>query len=66
MKTEPFSKESERLELLRRLNEIPGINLSVSRIKKRPSFPLSVLKDETALRQFLEVLNWFVQEVKAS
>jgi len=66
MKTEPFNSECERLELLRRLNEVPGIDLPTSRINKRPSFLLSVLKDEAALRQFLEVLNWFVQEVEAS
>jgi hypothetical protein len=66
MKTEPFNKESKRLELLDRLNEISGVDLSASRINKRPSFPLSVLKDEAALKQFLEALNWFVQEVKAS
>lgn len=66
MKTEPFNRESERLELLRRLNEIPGVDLSTDRINKRPSFPLSALKDETALKQFLEVLDWFVQEVKAT
>jgi hypothetical protein len=66
MKTEPFNRESKRLEFLRRLNEVPGIDLPTSRINKRPSFLLSVLKDEAALRQFLEVLNWFVQEVEAS
>lgn len=66
MKTEPFNRESKRLELLRRLNEVPGIDLPTSRINKRPSFLLSMLKDEAALRQFLEVLNWFVQEVEAS
>lgn len=66
MKTEPFNREPERLELLRRLNEIPGVDLSTDRINKRPSFPLSALKDETALNQFLEVLDWFVREVEAS
>ena len=39
MKTEPFNKESKRLELLHRLNEIPSIALSVDRINKRPASP---------------------------
>ena len=66
MKTEPFNRESERLELLRRLNEIPSVDLSADRINKRPSFPLSVLSNEAALNQFLETLDWFVQKVEAS
>jgi hypothetical protein len=66
MKTEPFDRGSERLELLRRLNEISGVDLSADRINKRPSFPLSVLSKEAALNQFLETLDWFVREVKAT
>lgn len=54
------------MELLRRLNEGPGVNIPANRIPEHLNFPLSVLKDEAALRQFLEVLNRFVQEVKAS
>jgi len=52
--------------LLRRLNEIPGVAIPADSISKRPSFPLSVLKDETALKQFLETLDWFMEEAKAS
>lgn len=66
MKTEPFNRRSERLELLRRLNDMPGVELSADRINKRPSFPLSVLGNEAALNQFLETLDWFVQKVEAS
>ncbi|HZY66876.1 MAG TPA: hypothetical protein VFE21_13485 [Rubrobacteraceae bacterium] len=62
----PFGNERKRRELLQRLNKISGVDISADRINGQPSFPLSVLKDEAALKQFLEVLDWFVQEVKAT
>jgi len=62
----PFVSEAKRDELLRRFNEITEIDLPASRITGRPSFPLYPLNDEAALKQFFEVLEWFVQEVKAT
>ncbi len=61
----PFTDEAKRMELLHRLNEITGVDLPVDRITGRPSFPLSALRDEAALKQFFEVLDWFIQEVEA-
>ncbi len=61
-----FEDETRRMELRDRLNAIPGIDIPADRITKRPAFPLSVLRDEAAMNQFLEVLDWFVQEVEAS
>ena len=61
----PFDDESKRSELLRRLNEVPGIVIPEKAVEKYPSVPLSSLNNEIALKQFLEVLDWFVQEVKA-
>jgi hypothetical protein len=63
---QPFVSEAEREELLHRLNEIAGIHLPAGRITGRPSFQLFALNDETALQQFFGVLDWFVQEVKAT
>ena len=62
----PFADDSKRLELLRRLNEIPGVALPADSITRRPGIPLSTLKDEAVLEQFLEALAWVVQEIKAS
>lgn len=61
-----LGEESKRSELLLRLNEVPGIDLSAQAKKKWPSILLTRLNDESALKQFLEVLDWFVQEVKAT
>jgi len=62
----PFSDELKRSEFLRRLNEIPGITIPDKAIDKYPSISLSTLNNEAALKQFLGVLDWFVQEVEAS
>lgn len=62
----PFSDELKRLELLRRLNKISGFVIPERAIEKYPSVPLSSLNNEIALKQFLEVLDWFVEEVQAT
>lgn len=62
----PFDIEKKRRELLNKLNAIDGIDLSADAINRRPSIPLSVLVDETACQQFLQVFDWFIQEVKAT
>jgi hypothetical protein len=64
MKAKPFDDETNRLELLRRLNEITGIDIREDRITKRPSIPLSTLHDDTTLQRFLETFDWYVQEIK--
>jgi hypothetical protein len=62
----PFSVEAKRLELLHRLNTIPGIEIPPDGISRRPRIPLSVLKDEVVLSQILATLDWVIQEVRAS
>ena len=66
MKTKPFDDEAKRLELLHKLNEIPGISISEKFINLRPNFPLNNFKDEVNLKQFLETLDWAINEIKTS
>ena len=66
MRARPFDDETKRMELLRRLNEINGIDIPADKISKRPSIPLSTLSNEDTLKQFLETFDWYVQEIKAS
>jgi hypothetical protein len=66
MKARPFDDETKRLELLRRLNEIEGMDIPADKITKRPSIPLSALRSAAALKQFFQAFDWYVQEVKAS
>jgi hypothetical protein len=62
----PFAEETKRLELLNRLNQIEGINLSVDSITKRPSIPLANFKDFAVLQEFLNSLDWVIQQIKLS
>ncbi len=62
-KTPPFDIDSGRLEFIKRLNKIDGINIPDSSINKRPSIPLSLLTNNDILKQFFDVLNWAVQEI---
>jgi hypothetical protein len=62
----PFDDESKRKELLDRLNKIQGVDIPTNAITRRPSIYLSTLSDENALKQFLESLDWIVQEIKKS
>jgi hypothetical protein len=62
----PFDSEEKRRELLNRLNAIAGVSLPDDAIARRPGIPLSALKDEPALKQFFEILDWVVQEIQAA
>lgn len=62
----PFDNEAMRLELLRRVNEIPGVSFGPEVITKRPSIPTAVLaSNPRALDQLKAVLRW-VAEAAAS
>ena len=60
----PFADEALRMEFLRRLNEIPGVNLPPDAINRRPSLVLNTLSNPDALRKFFEALDWAVAQVK--
>jgi hypothetical protein len=60
-----FDSEEKRRELLRRLNAIDGVSLPDDAIARRPGIPLTDLKSEAALGQFLEVYDWVVREIKS-
>jgi len=54
----------QRRELLRLLNEIPGVNLSAGSIEKFPNIPLSTLAQEESLEKFLAAIEWSNDQVK--
>jgi hypothetical protein len=63
----PFDSEAKRQELRERLNRIPGVDIpgDANTLNLRPRIQMSTLRDQPALTQFLEVLDWFVHKVKA-
>lgn len=66
MKAKPFSDKSKRLEFLRRINEIQGVSIPEIAITRRPNISLSNLTEEIALKQFIETLDWAINEIKTS
>jgi hypothetical protein len=60
----PFDDEIVRRELLRRLNEIPGVSLPDDAISRRPRIELQTLTSPDALQKFFEVLNWTLEQIE--
>lgn len=65
MNKSPFNDEMKRKELLKRLNQIPGVDIPEKAITRRPNIFLSTFKDASSLGQLLETLDWVVQEIKS-
>lgn len=63
LKRPPFDQESKRREFLELLNRIPGVAIPQDAIARRPTFPLSVLTEPSALKEFLSALEWFVKQI---
>jgi len=61
----PFADEALRLELLRRMNRLPGVAYSADAITRRPAIALSLLEDQAVRSNFLTVLDWIVAQIKA-
>jgi hypothetical protein len=65
-KQPPFDDESMLMELLRRLNEIPGVALPDHSLGGWPGILLSTFQDEAALTKLLDALGWAIGEIRAS
>lgn len=59
----PFDEEDERLELLRRLNEIEGVDLPPESIVRRPTIRLDALADDDAFSKFTAAIEWGTSRV---
>ncbi|MCK9565873.1 MAG: hypothetical protein M0Q43_07485 [Methanothrix sp.] len=66
MNKSPFNDDMKRKELLKRLNEISGVDIPEKAITRRPNIFLSTFNDASSLRRLLETLDWVVQEIKSS
>lgn len=60
----PFDSIEKRKELMKRLNAIEGVQISESRIDKRPGIQLTALAGKK-VKQFLEVYDWYLDEIKS-
>lgn len=62
----PFDNEALRIELLSRLNAIPGVNLPQDAITRRPSIPLATLADPEAFARFLAAVDWMIERFQTA
>jgi hypothetical protein len=60
-----FKDEESRKELVKRLNNIPGVNFSEDVISGKPSFPMEKLADEKAMAVFKEIFEWVIDKLRA-
>jgi hypothetical protein len=60
----PLDDEGMGLEFLRRLNEVPGIDIAQTSITKLPPVHLAPLTGPGALSVFLRVLEWVVMQIE--
>jgi hypothetical protein len=62
---DPFKSEDIATELLRRLNNIPGISLPPDSIARRPSIKIVARDDAETLHGFLSVMRWVADQIRA-
>jgi len=60
-----FKAKGKRVDFIRRLNKVPGVEISDAAIDRMPPVALAALVDDSALRTFLNALDWFAHEVSA-
>ena len=66
MKVPPFGDENRRRELIDKLNRISGIAIPHDAVNRRPSLDMAVLGGERERSQFLETMQWAIEQVRAS
>jgi alkylated DNA nucleotide flippase Atl1 len=57
----PFDNIDLRLEFMRRLNKVDGIDMDESRVSLRPGFDIAILTNNGTLEHVVEQLSWFYQ-----
>jgi hypothetical protein len=62
----PFNDQALRRAFAKRLNIVPGVSIPEGSVDKFPSFPMVHLRDGDARSQFLEALDWAVEQIQTS
>jgi len=63
-KKPPFDSQSLRNDLLARLNKMPNVALPPDSVGRRPSIPLSVLKEPATMTGFLAAMDWYLEQIR--
>jgi len=62
----PFTDQLKRIELVKKLNEINGVQLSENLTEGYPTFPIRLLREERSFIQFTQIVLWVMQEYRAA
>ncbi len=65
-KNPPFGSAQKRLEFLKQLNEIAGIDLPSESIDHASLIPLTPLANDDSMRRFQSVIEWAIKQVTPS
>ena len=64
----PFTERTAGIELVNRLNKIPGLNIDPGMVdderNRYPGFALTLLQDEQSMSLFRETLNWVIKQIQ--
>ncbi|MFK7905462.1 MAG: hypothetical protein AB8B69_10070 [Chitinophagales bacterium] len=63
-KYSPMDKDEKKKELVDKLNEIEGVNISYEEINKRPRFKIQLLENESNFKKFTEAFDWFYEQLE--
>lgn len=62
----PFDDEEKRLELAARLSHVPGVEIPLDAITRRPTILLDRLHGSDGSHDLLEVFEWVLAEFRAT
>jgi hypothetical protein len=60
----PFSDRDLRLQLRDRLQSVPGIEIPLDKLEKRPRFELAVFAKPEAMARFREAVGFWMERVR--
>lgn len=61
-----FTAQADRLALLERFNQVPGVALPADALHRRPSFSISLLDAPRAMERFFSTVDWVIEKVRGS
>jgi hypothetical protein len=61
-----FQDASQRVALVQRLNQLPGVQLPADSIDRQPSFPITSRRAPQAMTAFKQSIEWAIEQVKIS
>jgi hypothetical protein len=63
-KRPPFTERGIIDELLRKVNEIPGVNFPPDAVGRKPNFPLDLLAAPEGLEEFKKTVEWMIDQLR--